>query len=104
MFGAWEREVTDGPKYEAAWLQCRLSTALKADEARVRVVDTGTPEPPTFFVAKSLVDPKPTGTNEIAGRVRVTLRNRRNGTSVVEVPGEPLSYGPMIEVPSKLVK
>lgn len=96
--------MSDGPKFEGAWLRCKLSTSFRSDEARVRVVDTNTTEPPTFFVAKSLVDPKPKGKNEITGHVRVTLRNRRNGTSVVEVPGEPISYGPVIEVPSKLLK
>jgi hypothetical protein len=94
--------MSDGPKFEAAWLQCRVSSSFKPDEARVRVLETNTPEPPTFFVAKSLVDPKP-GKVEAPGRVRVTLRDRRNGTSVVEVPGEPLSYGPVIEVPSNLL-
>lgn len=95
--------MTDGPKYESAWLVCRLAASFKQGEAFVRVMGTGTPEPPAFFVANSLVEPKPKAKDEIDGRVRVTLHHRRNGTSIVEVPGEPLSYGPKIEVPSNLV-
>ena len=95
--------MSDGPKFESAWLKCKLAQSFKPSEAFVRVVGTGTPEPPSFYVAKSLVDPKPQAHHEIDGRVRVTLRHRQNGTSIVEVPGEPLSYGPKIEVPSNLV-
>ena len=93
----------DGQKFEGAWLDCLLSASYKADEALVRVVDTGSLEPPAFFVLRSLVQPDPPNDVEIKGQVRVTLLNRENGTSVVEVPGEPVSYGPRIQVPTGLL-
>jgi hypothetical protein len=93
----------DGPKFEGAWLACLLSASYKADEALVRIVHTGSTEPPAFYVGLDLVKPEPPMNDEIAGMVRVTLLNRENGTSVVEVPGEPVSYGPRIQVPTALL-
>jgi hypothetical protein len=93
----------DGDKFEGAWLACLLSASYKADEALVRIVDTGSTEPPAFFVARSLVQPDPPTDQEVPGQVRVTLLNRDNGTSVVEVPGEPVSYGPRIQVPTRML-
>lgn len=95
--------MTDGPKFEGAWLACLLSASYKPDEALVRIVNTGSTEPPAFFVARALVQPDPPMDAEIEGAVRVTLLNRENGTSVVEVPGEPVSYGPRIQVPTGLL-
>ncbi len=87
--------------FEAAWLSCHLSASMKADEAFVSIPGAFTAEPPSFFVARSLVRPEPPTTAEVVeGEVKVTLLYRHNGRSTVEVSGEPLSFGPRIDVPT----
>jgi hypothetical protein len=72
---------------------------MKDNEAFISVPGAFTQEVPTFFVDRSLVRPTPTK-EEVDGQVHVTLLWRDNGRSVVDVPGEPLTFGPRLEVPS----
>ena|ERR1700681_3016161 len=95
--------MEDGDFHVGVWLQCQLSTGFKTDEAFVRVLLEEKPEPPSFYVSRTLVRPAPTR-DEQPGQVRVTLLHRDNGRSTVEVPGEPLSFGPRLEVPSALIE
>lgn len=94
--------MEDGAHHRAVWLTCRQSASIKDDEAFVRIDQAGGSEPPSFYVSASLVRPVPQP-DEAAGEVRVTLIFRNNGNSVVDIPGEPLSIGPRIEVPSRLL-
>jgi hypothetical protein len=50
-------------------------------------------------VERSLVRPQPTNI-EADGKLKVTLISRNNERAIVEVSGEPLTFGPRIEVPS----
>lgn len=89
--------------FESAWLQCRIAASFKPDEAFVRIDNAFSPEPPAFYVSSSLVTPQP-GDQESDGEVRVTLLYRDNGTSLVEVSGEPVTFGPRVEVPTTLLR
>lgn len=93
--------MEDGTHHTGVWLACRLQTGMKSGEAFVRV-PTDQAESPAFYVSAKLVRPEPL-VDEADGQVRVTLLSKANGSSVVEVPGEPLSFGPRIEVPSRLL-
>jgi hypothetical protein len=74
---------------------------MKSDEAFVKILKAYTPEPPAFYVSRSLVEPAPPeNSDEVDGRVRVTLLYRNNGRSLVEVSGEPVTFGPRVEVPT----
>lgn len=85
--------------FESAWLQCRLSASFKPGEAFVLIPTAYAPEAPAFYVSSSLVSPQPQAA-EADGKVRVTLLHRNNGRSLVEVSGEPVSFGPRVEVPT----
>jgi hypothetical protein len=93
--------MADGTEvlYQAAWLECRQAAGMKANEAFVRIGRAFAPEPPSFYVERSLVRPEPTDV-EADGRVKVTLICCNNERATVEVSGEPLTFGPRIEVPS----
>jgi hypothetical protein len=95
--------MEDGAHHKAVWLACKLSTSIKENEAFVRVANVGTNESPSFYVPRALVRPVPVPAEELDGEVKVTLVYRKNGSSVVDVPGEPLSFGPRIQVPSQLL-
>lgn len=85
--------------FQSAWLQCKLSASFKPDEAFVRIEGAFTPEIPTFYVSRSLVDPQPTEA-EVDGQVRVTWLHRGDVRSLVEISGEPVTFGPRVEVPT----
>ena len=61
-------------------------------------------DPLPFFVDNDLVTPSevPQG-EEVEGRVKVMFLDRVNGQLIVEVPGEPISYGPKILIGEDLV-
>jgi len=90
-------------RFQSVWCRCRLSASLKPDEAFIRIDEAFAPEPPAFYVKSSLVSPQPLA-EEADGRVRVTLLHQNNGRSLVEVSGEPLTFGPRVEVPTELLK
>ena len=95
---------TDGENlFESAWLRCRVAASFKPDEAFVRVLNAFAAEPPEFYVSSSLVSPSPPQIDEQDGQVRVTLLHRHNGRSLVEVSGEPITFGPRFEVPTDLL-
>jgi hypothetical protein len=91
-----------GLRFDAAWLQCQASTSFKRDEAFVRINAQEVPEPTLgFLVDRDFV--RVTGdlaTTAVDGEVKVILLERRNGLALVEVPGEPISYGPKVIVDS----
>jgi len=95
--------MENGDQRTPVWLECRMSNGTKQEEAFIRITQALGKQPPAFYVPARLVRPAP-APNESDGEVKVTLINRNNGSSVVEVPGEPVSFGPRIEVPTNLLK
>jgi hypothetical protein len=96
--------VSGGLQYEAAWIYCKAAASFKPYEALVRIQPSDLLEPLPFFVDRELVEPAdlPTG-EEIDGRVKCILLEQADGFAVVEVPGEPLSFGPKIRVSKQLM-
>jgi hypothetical protein len=92
-----------GLEYDAAWVRSRVSASFKPDEALVRIQAEGISEPLAFYVDTSLVRPAPRPGEEIDGEVKVVLLDTQNGSAVIEVMGESVSYGPKISVPRTLL-
>jgi hypothetical protein len=64
----------------------------------------GVAEPLAFYVDASLVRPAdPPGDHEVDGAVKVMLLGRQNGTALIQVLGEAVSYGPKISVSRELL-
>ncbi|MDQ4133470.1 MAG: hypothetical protein M3179_09750 [Actinomycetota bacterium] len=96
--------LSGGVNYRSVWLRCKVSPSFKPDELYVRVEAEGTTETPSFFVDPQLVrGATPVQGREVEGEVAVILIESHDGTLVVEVPGESVSYGPKIIVPRSLV-
>ena len=80
------------------WLRAQARGSYKPEEAVVTIAAREIPESAVgFFVDKNLVDVAGGSldeSNDIPAKVRVMLIERRNGSAVVEVPGEPISLGP----------
>jgi len=94
--------VSGGLEYEAGWLTCKAAASFKTEEAVVRVKAVDFDQPLGFFVDAELVEPKDLTTAEVEGRVKVLLVEKNGGTSIVTIPGEPLSFGPRIVVENEL--
>lgn len=90
---------------ESAELACRLAATYAPEEALVRVEVADDREWAAFLVSRDLVRPMelPELGSEVDGHVWVLVVGRDNGRVTVEVPGEPISYGPRISVSSRLV-
>lgn len=99
-----ESIVSGGLEYPALWVRCRAAASFKPHEILIHIQAADLTDPLPFFVDSDLVDPSqlPTG-EEIDGRVKVLFLDRVNGQLVVEVPGEPISYGPKILIGEDLV-
>ena len=99
-----ETILSGGVNYPSVWLHCWVSPSFKPDELYVRVEAEGGAESPSFFVDPQLVrGATPVQGREVEGEIEVILIESHNGSLVVEVPGEPVSYGPKIIVPRSLV-
>jgi hypothetical protein len=99
-----DRMDSGGVTVDAAWLKCRATASFKEREAFITIRAQEVPDPVlAFFVdvqlVKASVDPLPRD-SEVEGQVHVFLLERQNGTAVVEVPGEPVSFGPKVVVSS----
>lgn len=91
------------PDLEVAWLKCLVKASLKEGEAFVRVEAEGVPGPLGFYVDHTLVRPGELSPDETSGEVHVLVLGRDNGSTSVQIPGEPVSFGPKILVSSTLV-
>lgn len=90
-----------GVQYDAAWVRCRAARSFKSGEALVRIDVDELDEPLAFYVDATYVQPSELpGDGEVDAVVRVILLDRDNGTALVQVIGEPVSYGPNIRVSS----
>lgn len=87
-----------GMEFEAEWITCRAAASFRAGEAVVHVESVGYTDPLGFFVDRELVQPPELPVTEVDGQVKVILVERNGGTSIVSVPGEPLSFGPKIVI------
>lgn len=94
---------SDVPELELAWLRCLVKAGLKEGEVFVKVEAEGVPGPLGFYVDHSLVRPGKLSPEEESGEVHVFVLGRDNGSTSVQVPGEPVSFGPKILVSSTLV-
>jgi len=96
--------LSGGVNYRSVWLRCWVSLSFKPNELYIRVESEDPGETPSFYVDPELVRaPTLIAGKEVEGEVEVILIEAHNGTLVVEVPGEPVSYGPKIIVPRSLV-
>lgn len=96
--------LSGGVSYRSVWLRCLVSPSFKPDEVRIRLEVEDGGEAPSFYVDPELVrGATPIQGREVQGEVKVILIESHNGTLVVEVPGEPISYGPKIIVPRSLL-
>lgn len=87
-----------------AWIACRAAASPKADEAIVGIAAIDESRPIEFFVDRSLVEPSSLKLEEaVDARVQVTVLHRDNGTAVITVPGEPITFGPRLTVQSGLL-
>jgi hypothetical protein len=95
---------TEKPFPLGAWVACRAAASPKADEALVGIVTTEGPLPIQFFVDKTLVEPStlPLG-DPIEAHLLVTVLSRTNGHSTIDVPGEPITFGPRVTVDTDLL-
>ena len=100
--------LSGGYMFPARWVKCEVLISKKQDEYIVSFPNLpGTVTPPAFFVQPELVqlEGSPVTGETSAGRVKVILLEDRveDDSVVVEVPGEPVSYGPKLVVPSSLL-
>lgn len=93
--------ASGGITYDTVQLRCRVSQSYRPDEFLVSIDAEDAVEPAAYLVDRDLVvvDREPASRETVEGRVTVLLLDRQNGTVIVEVPGEPMSYGPKITVP-----
>ncbi len=91
-----------GLTFDAAWLRCQAAITYKPSEALVRVEAKEVPEKKLAFLvdSKLIRSSQELAKADIDAEVKVMLISRGNGTAVVEVPGEPISYGPKVVVSS----
>jgi hypothetical protein len=87
-----------GVEYEAGWLTCQAAASFRAGEAVVRVRAVNFEQPLGFFVDTDLVEPDQLSKDEVDGKVKVIVFEKNGGTSIISVPGEPVSFGPRISV------
>ena len=98
--------TSGGVVFDAAWLRCRVRASRRKDELIVSV--PGVPDAvtaPAFFVDPTIVQTESTARldQDVDGVVKVLLLEQREQEAVVEVPGEPVSYGPKLLVPLSLL-
>lgn len=99
-----ETILSGGVNFDSVWLRCWVRPSFKPDELYIRVEAEGGTESPSFYIDPQLVrGASPIEGREVEGQVEVILIEAHNGSLVVEVPGEPVSYGPKIIVPRSLV-
>ena len=98
-----------GITYDAVWLRCELTPSFRPDEVVVHIPAADAPEPLTYYVHPDFVrydrgQPDPGAKAAEPGRVLVIrLSEGDSGELLVEVPGEPASFGPRVTVRSDLV-
>jgi len=98
--------LSGGVVFDAGWLRCVVTASRRPDELIVKIPNIpGAVAPPTFFVDPSIVRPKtkPMVGVDVDATVKVLLLETREQEAVVEVPGEPVSYGPKLLVPLDLL-
>jgi hypothetical protein len=101
---ATESIRSGGLEYDAAWVRCRARTSFKPDEALILIDARDVDQPLDFFVDSSLVRPDQLPRDhDVEGAVKVILLGRENGAVVIEVLGEPLSFGPRFTVSDELL-
>lgn len=94
-----------GQSHRVVWLRCRVKGSRKPDLLIVQLSVPDLVEPPTFYVDPSVVRvPRPPQPNEVVdGELMALLLDEgADGTLVVHVLGEALSYGPQLVVPEAL--
>jgi hypothetical protein len=92
-----------GLSFPAAGLRCRAQASSREDEALIKIRAQDSPRPLAFYVESLLVSPAggvSLTREEVEGTVQVILLSRENGSATVEVPGEPVTFGPKVVVPS----
>lgn len=97
--------TTGGQILQTVWLQARVKASRKPDLLIVQLSVPGLVEPPTFYVDPALVrlSTKLEPGQEADGEIQVVLLGSRpDGTLMVQVLGETVSYGPRLVVPPDL--
>jgi hypothetical protein len=93
-----------GLEYDAAWVRCTAHASFKPDEALVLIDAQDVAEPLDFFVDSSLVHPAELPRDHaVNAEVKVIVLGRQDGSALIEVLGEPLSFGPKFAVSTDLM-
>ncbi len=86
------------------WVRCRVTASFKPGEAVVSINAQDLSEPLDFFVDTSFVKPiDPPRGDQVEGEIQAVLLEEHNGTVLIQVPGEAVSYGPKIPVSRDLL-
>ena len=96
--------LSGGVEFDTRWLSCSARAAGKKDQAFVQVTGTARMGRLAFYVARSLVKPERLGDQPVDAKLKVLLLEERDAQAVVAVPGEPVSFGPKILVPTNLLQ
>lgn len=99
-----ESIISGGLEYPAVWVRCRATASFKPHETLVHINAKGVTDPLPFFIDSDLVSPSElTPGTEVDGQVKVLFLDESDGHIIIEVPGEPISYGPKILIGEDLV-
>src|SRR5438445_13551062 len=102
MSSGHETILSGGQQFPAVWVLCKAAASFKPNEALVWIATKDVKEA-EFFVDKSLVRPEKLSKDPVDGQVKVMVLSREDHSVIVEVPGEPISYGPRIRVDEKVL-
>lgn len=98
-------DLHSGGLGDTIWVRCQVASSFKDDEAVVRIETTDLGDV-TFFIERSLVriPSFPAPGDEADGLAQGRLIESLNGHVILEIPGEPLSFGPKITVPREAIE
>lgn len=99
-----ESIISGGLEYPALWVRCWAAASFKPHEMLIHIQASDVTDPLPFFVDSDLVNPSDLAEGqEIESRVKVMFLEQLSGQLIVEVPGEPVSYGPKIRIGEDLI-
>lgn len=98
--------TSGGVRFDSVFVRCKVQASRKPDEVIVTLDDVpGVVTSPVFFVDPILVRTTsvPSTDSRVDGTLEVLLLEDRGSDVLIEVPGEPATYGPKLLVPREMV-
>jgi hypothetical protein len=102
----YEGVTPSGEAYGVVWVTCSVAPSDAPDEVQVQIESDRYDDPLLFYVPRELVDApeSPREGKVVQGQVKVMVAAPiENGTWLVKVFGDPMSFGPLIQVPDAIV-